>query len=96
MPVIIPRANQRLHVLRETGTAITAPGIQEFLPDTGITTDTFLHGFHVSPDNLTQISDVIHKRNTGSQHRVCRVFSHFRRQYIHKIDRCIIQYKSMV
>ena len=74
--ILVSRLDESLHILREARTAIAAAGIEELTSDTGVGTNTCTNHIHVGTHSLTQIGNIIHERDTGSQHRVGGIFGH--------------------
>ena len=55
--------NQRLHIFRETASAIAAAGIEELGADAGVGTDAFTH--HVDcADEFAKVGNVVHERDS--------------------------------
>ena len=80
-----------LYIFRETGTSVTASGIQEFIADTAIRPDSFAHHIYISSHFIAQIGNIVHKRDTRGKHRIGRIFRHLGRWNIHKINTEIIR-----
>ena len=85
-----------LHIFRETGTSVTASGIQEFIADTAIRPDPFAHHIHISSHFIAQIGNIVHKRDTRGKHRIGRIFRHLGRWNIHKINTEIIRQEGTI
>ena len=82
--ILLGCIDQCFHIFRKTWTAITDAGIQETVTDTIVGTDTFTYHIYIRTDNLTQVGNIVHKTDTGSQHGVRSIFGHLGRWHIHK------------
>ena len=94
--ILSSRINQGFHILWKTRTAISDTCIQETVTDTTIRSDPLAHHIHISTNNLTQIRDIIHKADAGSQHGIRSILGHLRRRHIHKNNTEIVQKERTV
>ena len=95
-PVLLSAANQGLDVFRETGTAVSAARIEEFVPDAAVRPDSLAHHIDVRSHGLAQIGHVVDETDTRGQHGIRGVFGHLGRRNIHEHHPEIIQQQRFV
>ena len=88
--------HQCFHIFRKTATTISTTSIKEFLTNTHISSNAFTYIIYVSSYSFTQISYIIHKTNTGSQHRIRCVFSHLSTRNIHKDHTEVLEQERLI
>ena len=88
--------NQRLHIFRETASAIAAAGIEELGADAGVGTDAFTHHVDVGADEFAKVGNVVHERDSCRQHGVCCIFDHFSRGDVGEDDAEIVEQEGAV
>ena len=54
-------ALQRLHVFRETGTTVTATGVQEAVADARVGADAVAHRFDIDANLVGQVGHFVHE-----------------------------------
>ena len=87
---------QCLYIFRKTRTTISTTGIQKFTANTTIRTNTFANHIYISTNQFTEVSDIIHKANSCSQHRICRIFYHLGTWNISKYQSIVIHHKRLI
>ena len=87
---------QRLYIFRETRTTVSTTGIQKFTANTTICTNTFANHIYISTNQFTEVSDIIHKANPCSQHRISSIFYHLSTRNICKYQTIIIHHKRLI
>ncbi len=76
--------HQRLHVLRETGAAVAATGIDERIADAAVGTDALAHVLDVHAEAVAEVGDLVHERDPRGQHRVGGVLGHLGITHAHE------------
>ncbi|MPN63593.1 hypothetical protein SDC9_211357 [bioreactor metagenome] len=77
---IFPYLHDGADVLGETAASITTTWIKETPANTGIAAHTTAHHVYIGTHQLTEIGNIIHKADTGSQHGIGGVLGHLRGQ----------------
>ena len=74
--IIYTRMKQCLDIFRKARPSIATTCIEKLRTYARITAYALAHTIDVGPYPLTEISNIIHKRNTGSQHGISSIFGH--------------------
>ena len=88
--------NQRLYIFWKTRATISTTRIKKLTTNTTIRSYSFTYHIYIRTYQLTQISNIIHKRDTGSKHRVSRIFYHFSWRNISKNHTKVVQQKRTI
>ena len=87
---------QSLDILGEATATIAATGIEELGADAGISTDALTDCIDIGADTLTEVGNVVHKRDAGSQHGIGSILGHLGRGNIHEDDTEIIDEERLI
>ena len=90
------RMHESLDILGKARTTIAATGIQELRADTGIRTDTLTNSIDIGTYAFAEVGNIVHKRDTRSQHGVGGILRHFSRWDIHEDNAEIINQEGLV
>ena len=94
--VLYRRMDQGLYIFWKTRSTITTTRIQEFGSNAGIRADALTYVIYIRPYQLTKISDIIHERDTSSQHRIRRILRHFSGRNIHEQDTEVVDQERLI
>ena len=89
LTVLLRRAHQRLHVLRETRPAVAGAGVEEAVADTRVGTDAQANEFNVRAHLVGQIGHLVHERDARGQHRIGGVLGEFGGAHVH-VERALM------
>src|SRR5436190_623003 len=78
------RFDQGFHVFGKTTSTIANSGEQKSFSNSFIASNSTPDHIHIRTQPLTQLCDLVHKRNLGSQKRIGCIFCEFSRTLVHE------------
>src|SRR5207249_11397811 len=90
------RADQRFHVFRETGAAVTRAGVQEVKAYARVRSDASAHFLDIRAEALGEVGELVHERDARRKHRVRRVLGELSRTYIHQEKAVVVALERSV
>ncbi len=94
MPVAC--GDKRPDIFGKTRAAVATAGIQEFATNASIAAYALTNHVDIGASEFTKRGDLVHERDSGRQHRISRIFSHFGRRNIHKQHSEIVEQERPV
>ena len=88
--------HQCLYVFGEAAAAIAAASIEELGADTGVGADALANAVDIGADALTEVGNVVHERDAGSEHGIGGIFGHLGRGDVHEDDTEVLEHQWAV
>ena len=92
----LSRLGQGLHIFGETTAPIPDTGEKEALANTAVRANTLAHIIYIGSQPLTEICNLIHKRNFSCQKGISSIFGELSRALFHENDRIALPHKRVV
>ena len=85
MVALLPSCSyQCLHIFWKAGASIADTRINEFVADPRIRANSLSDHIDICPHQLTEVGDVVHETDLGSEHGVGCILCHFGRRNVHE------------